>query len=571
MRTEHSFQKKAVISAMAGLIVGIGFAQTELAYAGLQGVLNGMLVAAGSPSVFSDQQSEVFSGGYINASVPNQQYNVISFAPPNISGGCGGINLFMGSFSFISAQQFEQMLQQIGEGLLTFAFYSAISSMCQTCTTILQTLENAMQTMNNAMRNTCQLGSGIGIENLAGSLGKAAGEFQNAFTAGQGLFNSFFSGASANQQTPGSVWNQMKTSIQTVYTKTTKAFTNEYDAATNTYHKVPVTTTTPVKETAPMFSLTYGLGNNTWHALANSQAQTIIGQGSYTIGENNVNTLELLMSIIGTEIVLKPNIPAASALSSSSSGAGTQSIPANTHPGPPEPSILTLQQLVNGGQNVNFYTCLPGNHPHSYQYGINNPGDIDIACLHLGTAPFSSIGYQGIKQYVQNMLFGGDTPGTTTVSPAGVTTTTTTGQTYHNGFVNDEMNLPTTTNPSPTMQQFISVLPISIEADARAIETDAALQGPAKQAALFQLAMFAKPYIVDAFAVEYGQAILEATEIAFDHSDTAAAPPGFQTTINTIQSAISHYQAPLNLLPSENAAELSLIEKQNTTHAVKPL
>jgi conjugative transfer pilus assembly protein TraH len=35
------------------------------------------------------------------------------FVPPSFDAGCGGIDLFAGSFSFISAEQFQNLLRAI--------------------------------------------------------------------------------------------------------------------------------------------------------------------------------------------------------------------------------------------------------------------------------------------------------------------------------------------------------------------------------------------------------------------------------------------------------------------------
>lgn len=533
----NGFQKKAILSAMAGMLLGSTFAETQLAYAGLNQVLSGMLVAAGSPSAFADQQGEVFSGGYLSATVPDQQYNVISFAPPSISGGCGGINLFMGSFSFISAKQFEQMLEQIGEGLLTFAFYSAIKSMCPSCTTILQTLENAMQTMNNAMRNTCQLGSGIGIENLAGSLGKSAAMFQHAFSAGEGLFGSFFGASSSNQETPGDIWSKLQTKVSNTWTKIKDDYTRSYDAQTKSYKTTKTQVRTQVTKSTPMAIFTPGLGNNTWRALVHSQAQTVIGTSAYTIGLNNKTAMEVLMSIIGSTIELKPSTTGASAESSMSQGTSTSSPTAKIHPGPPVPPTLTLQQLISGNSHTHFYACGKPTGSGEYQYGIKHPGHIDVACLNLVKDSFNQINYHGVDRYVENMLFGGYTgTGTSTV--------------LHKGFVADAMD--PSVAPSTSMQDFISSSPIPLEAYADKILSDAALSSTAKQMAINELAMEARPYIIYSYAVDYGLAIQNAADLAFNRTSKVAPPAHYAETLQNLQNAIDGYQAKIMNMPEIN-------------------
>ncbi|MHB8890391.1 MAG: conjugal transfer protein TraH, partial [Acidobacteriaceae bacterium] len=92
---------------------------------------------------------------------PMSGANVISFSPPNISAGCGGINLYMGSFHFINGQQFMALLRTVGQEALGYAFELAIQAMCHQCGALLSAIQKAISDMNNALRNTCQLAQGV--------------------------------------------------------------------------------------------------------------------------------------------------------------------------------------------------------------------------------------------------------------------------------------------------------------------------------------------------------------------------------------------------------------------------
>ena len=109
------------IAALLAATLMISASALPPAQADLNSVLAGMYTAAGSPGVYQTQNSGVISGGYVAVRTPIQDVNLISFSPPNIGAGCGGIDLFMGSFSFVNAQAFENLLRQIGQQALGYA------------------------------------------------------------------------------------------------------------------------------------------------------------------------------------------------------------------------------------------------------------------------------------------------------------------------------------------------------------------------------------------------------------------------------------------------------------------
>ncbi len=42
---------------------------------------------------------------------PNTTYNLAAITPPSANAGCGGIDLYMGGFSFVNKEQFVAMLK----------------------------------------------------------------------------------------------------------------------------------------------------------------------------------------------------------------------------------------------------------------------------------------------------------------------------------------------------------------------------------------------------------------------------------------------------------------------------
>ena len=55
-----------------------------------------------SPNYFSGQQRGYYSGGSFNARWPNSTSYPVTVEMPRIKSGCGGIDVFMGGFSFMN-------------------------------------------------------------------------------------------------------------------------------------------------------------------------------------------------------------------------------------------------------------------------------------------------------------------------------------------------------------------------------------------------------------------------------------------------------------------------------------
>lgn len=90
---------------------------------------------------------------------------VVAFRPPSFQAGCGGIDMFAGSFSFINAQQFVQSLRSIASNAVGvasgYAFKLALQAMGPTVANVIKDLQEAMQHLNGLMSNSCQLATGL--------------------------------------------------------------------------------------------------------------------------------------------------------------------------------------------------------------------------------------------------------------------------------------------------------------------------------------------------------------------------------------------------------------------------
>ncbi|MBQ1557090.1 MAG: conjugal transfer protein TraH, partial [Pseudomonas sp.] len=79
--------------------------------AGLKEAVRGMYMSSVTdPQAVSTLRANGFYGGQVSVRPISQNFTVIQFSRPKIDAGCGGIDAFFGSFSFINGEQFQQLI-----------------------------------------------------------------------------------------------------------------------------------------------------------------------------------------------------------------------------------------------------------------------------------------------------------------------------------------------------------------------------------------------------------------------------------------------------------------------------
>ena len=139
-------------------------------------------------NAYRGQTMNFYSGGSLYMRTPVRNYQLASISPPSFRAGCGGIDLFAGSFSFINKEQFVALLRNIGNNAIGAAFNMALCSMSPDLCDLLKYLQDQASKMNNLNINSCQAAEGI--VTAAGSMltdktqekeGKTAGASLNIF------------------------------------------------------------------------------------------------------------------------------------------------------------------------------------------------------------------------------------------------------------------------------------------------------------------------------------------------------------------------------------------------------
>jgi conjugative transfer pilus assembly protein TraH len=171
----------------------------------MEALFNGMINTTPGEA-YMTQRRGVITGGNIVMRNKMVNPNLISFVPPGVKTGCGGINLFGGSFSFINGAQLTQLMRSIAQASVGYAFNLAIEGMCPTCAQVMTKLQKDVQTINNLMRNSCDAAKAIVDSTIGPSLQlvneKSKNELSSDLSTDAGFLTDFFGVKEGSSKSP---------------------------------------------------------------------------------------------------------------------------------------------------------------------------------------------------------------------------------------------------------------------------------------------------------------------------------------------------------------------------------
>ena len=114
-----------------------------------------------APGAFRGQAYNTYTGGSLVMRSPNKVYQLAAIQFPNAKAGCGGIDIFGGSFSHISAEEFKNMLRNITAALPGIAFQLALESVSPMLGGLTKWAKGLETWINNARINSCETAKAI--------------------------------------------------------------------------------------------------------------------------------------------------------------------------------------------------------------------------------------------------------------------------------------------------------------------------------------------------------------------------------------------------------------------------
>lgn len=178
-----------MMTTLKSLLMGMAIAAMMAGTANAGGIDDalqdhfGALSNTTNPNGYLDATGGGFSGGslVIRNRIVNPQF--FSLQKPHLNFGCGGWDIFGGSFSFISSEQLIQMLRSIASSAVSYAFRLALETISDDIGNLLNNMEDKMHLKNWFGKSSCELGKDL-VENsgMGGplrSIGSRLGEIIN--------------------------------------------------------------------------------------------------------------------------------------------------------------------------------------------------------------------------------------------------------------------------------------------------------------------------------------------------------------------------------------------------------
>jgi len=299
-------------AAVAGITLTSG-----LASASLESEMNklfGSITNVTDPSAVSGTQRGVIQGGSIYTRTPLTTINPVNLQMPRIDAGCGGIDMFGGSFSFINKEQYIQLLRSIAGNATGYAFKLALTTLSPMIGGIVEDLQKSIGALNAAALDSCNI-----TQNLfaaAGATPESAANLGEKLRGGGGAVAAVATGLSSAVDSVGSLISKVND---------------------------PMSNLTPAGQNQ-MYA-TGAFGNTTWR---------LLNEGSGAINRwfefGDTELANALMSYTGTILVVPPPPSSDSTMSTD---------------GKVNPSIIGIRDLYEGNidergnqtRNLSLYSC----------------------------------------------------------------------------------------------------------------------------------------------------------------------------------------------------------------------
>lgn len=347
--------RKRVARACTMLLAAAMALTSMPARPGLKEAVRGMYMSSVTdPQAISTLRANGFYGGQVSIRPITQNFSVVQFSRPKIDAGCGGIDAFFGSFSFINGEQFQQLIRSIIAVAPAFALRAAIKGMCDSCDAILSELEAAVREINAIARNTCAIA------------------------------NAMFDKDSSDRQALSTHWNNVMTHASNAWSKTSDSLSGRVAASASTQKEQAKAIATG--ENAPLKTV----GNITFQAFKNNDQHANVLRGYMSDAQATM----LLLSLYGTYIFPSAESDLNPGRVSEPCGSGSSELRCLDSIPYAAPTI-TIDELLE-----------PKSATSSSGLEVWNCTDISASCIKLSKTTLTHAEWPGVAATVNRALFG---------------------------------------------------------------------------------------------------------------------------------------------------------------------
>jgi len=118
--------------------------------------------------VYQGNSLGVYTGGGVVYKAPQRDFQPFYFAPPSLKAGCGGIDVFLGSFGLPSKAEFVAFMRNIGQNLPGLAFKLALQELSPDFQAMMEQIRTSLQNYNHDYTNSCKAAQAL-LDNTGAS------------------------------------------------------------------------------------------------------------------------------------------------------------------------------------------------------------------------------------------------------------------------------------------------------------------------------------------------------------------------------------------------------------------
>lgn len=144
-------------------------------------------VNVNKPNFYQGQRAGMASLGSVSIKTRTRNTSLANLQLPSVRAGCGGIDIFAGSFSFISREELIKLMEAIMQNASGFAFELALQSMSPSVQETVAKLRDLVQEVNAMNINSCETGQLLAsslwpkLSNATQHICKTIGSYQGFF------------------------------------------------------------------------------------------------------------------------------------------------------------------------------------------------------------------------------------------------------------------------------------------------------------------------------------------------------------------------------------------------------
>ncbi|WP_024329571.1 conjugal transfer protein TraH [Thioalkalivibrio sp. ALR17-21] len=147
-----------IIRTLPAALLAAGLTVTAPASADIGDAMDSFLdsYTVNEPGFYQSESAGFVNFGQLTARTGTRYYQPIQIQAPRAEFGCGGIDAFLGGFSFINMDQIVAMARQVGSQAVSTAFYLALDSLSPQLGALMKQMQDWANKANQFNIDSCQ-------------------------------------------------------------------------------------------------------------------------------------------------------------------------------------------------------------------------------------------------------------------------------------------------------------------------------------------------------------------------------------------------------------------------------